>query len=59
MEDTVALLARVPAFETLGPEELARVAEVAVPRAYGTIVLAAFAVLVILAAAGVLLFYPR
>jgi len=33
-EDTVALLARVPAFETLGPEELARVAEVAVPRRY-------------------------
>jgi CRP-like cAMP-binding protein len=33
-EDTVALLARVPTFETLGPEELARVAEVAVPRRY-------------------------
>jgi CRP/FNR family transcriptional regulator len=33
-EDTVALLARVPAFETLGTEELARVAEVAVPRRY-------------------------
>jgi CRP-like cAMP-binding protein len=33
-EDTVALLARVPTFETLGPEELAHVAEVAVPRRY-------------------------
>jgi CRP-like cAMP-binding protein len=33
-EDTVALLARVPTFETLGPEELAHVAEVAVPRHY-------------------------
>jgi CRP/FNR family transcriptional regulator, cyclic AMP receptor protein len=33
-EDTVALLARVPTFETLGPEELAHVAEVAVPRSY-------------------------
>lgn len=33
-EDTVALLARVPAFETLGPEELEHVAEVAVPRRY-------------------------
>jgi CRP-like cAMP-binding protein len=33
-EDTVALLARVPAFETLGPEELGRVGEVAVPRRY-------------------------
>jgi hypothetical protein len=30
-----------------------------VPRSYGTALLAAFAVLVILAAAGVLLFYPR
>ncbi|MFL5818456.1 MAG: Crp/Fnr family transcriptional regulator [Conexibacter sp.] len=34
MEDTIALLARVPTFEALGPEELARVAEVAVPRGY-------------------------
>jgi CRP/FNR family transcriptional regulator, cyclic AMP receptor protein len=33
-EDTVALLARVPTFETLGPEELAHVAAVAVPRRY-------------------------
>ena len=33
-EDTVALLARVPTFETLGPGELAHVAEVAVPRRY-------------------------
>jgi CRP/FNR family transcriptional regulator, cyclic AMP receptor protein len=33
-EDTVALLARVPTFETLGPEELSHVAEVAVPRHY-------------------------
>ena len=33
-EDTVALLARVPTFEALGPEELSRVAEVAVPRRY-------------------------
>lgn len=33
-EDTTTLLARVPAFETLGPEELARVADVAVPRRY-------------------------
>jgi CRP-like cAMP-binding protein len=33
-EDTIALLARVPTFEALGPEELAHVAEVAVPRAY-------------------------
>ena len=30
----VALLARVPVFETLGPAELARVAEVAVPRSF-------------------------
>jgi len=34
MEDTIALLARVPTFEALGPEELARVAQVAVPRGY-------------------------
>jgi len=34
MEDTISLLARVPTFEALGPEELARVAEVAVPRGY-------------------------
>jgi CRP-like cAMP-binding protein len=33
--DTIALLARVPTFEALGPLELARVAEVAVPRSYG------------------------
>ena len=33
-EDTFALLARVPTFETLGREELARVVEVAVPRRY-------------------------
>jgi CRP-like cAMP-binding protein len=33
-EETVALLARVPAFETLGPEELEHVAEVAVPRRF-------------------------
>jgi CRP/FNR family transcriptional regulator len=32
--DTIALLARVPTFEALGPEELARVADVAVPRRY-------------------------
>ena len=31
-EDKIALLHRVPAFSTLGPEELQRVAEVAVPR---------------------------
>jgi len=39
-EDTAALLSRVPVFETLGPEELARVAEVAVPRSFeaGTVV---------------------
>lgn len=39
-EDTAALLARVPVFETLGPAELARVAEVAVPRSFdaGTVV---------------------
>jgi CRP/FNR family transcriptional regulator len=33
-EDTIALLARVPTFETLGPDELARVAELAVPRRF-------------------------
>ncbi len=33
-EETFALLARVPTFETLGREELARVVEVAVPRRY-------------------------
>jgi len=32
--DTIALLARVPTFEALGPEELAHVADVAVPRRY-------------------------
>lgn len=36
----MALLSRVPVFETLGPEELGRVAEVAVPRSFeaGTVV---------------------
>jgi CRP/FNR family transcriptional regulator len=34
-DDTVTLLASVPVFETLGPEELARVADVAVPRHFG------------------------
>jgi CRP-like cAMP-binding protein len=34
--NTIALLHHVPAFETLGDAELARVAEVAVPRQYGT-----------------------
>jgi CRP-like cAMP-binding protein len=34
IEDTISLLARVPAFEALGAEELSHVAEVAVPRAY-------------------------
>lgn len=33
-EDTIALLHRVPVFSTLSDEELARVAEVAVPRAF-------------------------
>jgi CRP/FNR family transcriptional regulator len=33
-EDTVALLARVPVFSTLGEEDLGRVAEVAVPRRF-------------------------
>jgi CRP-like cAMP-binding protein len=33
-DDTIALLARVPTFEALGPDELTHVAEVAVPRAY-------------------------
>jgi CRP-like cAMP-binding protein len=33
-EDTVGLLRRVPVFSTLADEELARVAEVAVPRGY-------------------------
>jgi CRP/FNR family transcriptional regulator len=33
-EPTAALLARVPVFETLGPDDLERVAEVAVPRAF-------------------------
>ncbi len=32
--DAVKLLARVPTFETLGPEELERVAQVAVPRSF-------------------------
>jgi len=33
-EDTIALLARVPTFETLAPEDLSRVAELAVPRRF-------------------------
>ena len=33
-EETIALLARVPTFEALGEEELAHVAEVAVPRGW-------------------------
>src|ERR671932_330621 len=33
--DTVALLARVPVFAELAPEDLARVAEVCVPRRFG------------------------
>ncbi len=33
-EDTIALLGRVPAFSALAPEDLARVAEVAVPRTF-------------------------
>ena len=33
-EDTIALLERVPAFSTLAPEDLARVADVAVPRTF-------------------------
>jgi len=34
-EDTVALLHRVPVFSTLGADDLAQVAEVAVPRSFG------------------------
>jgi CRP/FNR family transcriptional regulator, cyclic AMP receptor protein len=34
MEDTIALLMRVPMFATLGDEDLARVAEVTVPRRF-------------------------
>ena len=34
VDDTIALLARVPTFEALGPDELTHVAEVAVPRSY-------------------------
>ncbi len=34
-QDAVTLLAAVPVFETLGPVELERVAEVAVPRTFG------------------------
>ncbi len=34
-EETIALLHRVPAFSTLSDEDLARVAEVAVPRQFG------------------------
>ena len=33
-QDVVELLGRVPVFETLGPDDLARVAEVAVPRRF-------------------------
>src|SRR5947209_15323197 len=33
-EDTIALLERVPAFSALAPEDLARVADVAVPRTF-------------------------
>jgi len=33
-DDTISLLARVPTFEALGPDELARVAELAVPRRF-------------------------
>src|SRR4051795_7246118 len=33
-QDTAALLGRVPVFEGLGPAELARVADVAVPRSF-------------------------
>ena len=33
-QDVVALLERVPVFETLGPEDLAQVAQVAVPRRF-------------------------
>jgi CRP/FNR family transcriptional regulator len=35
LEETIALLHRVPVFSTLGEEELARVADVAVPRGFG------------------------
>ncbi|HEU4702540.1 MAG TPA: Crp/Fnr family transcriptional regulator [Conexibacter sp.] len=34
IDDTIALLARVPTFEALEPDELTHVAEVAVPRSY-------------------------
>ncbi len=34
IDDTISLLARVPTFEALGPDELTHVAEVAVPRSY-------------------------
>jgi CRP-like cAMP-binding protein len=34
LEDSIALLGAVPVFETLGPEDLRRVAEVAVPRRF-------------------------
>jgi CRP/FNR family transcriptional regulator len=33
-QDTAALLARVPVFETLGPDEIVHVADVAVPRSF-------------------------
>jgi CRP/FNR family cyclic AMP-dependent transcriptional regulator len=35
-QDTLDLLARVPVFETLGAEDLARVADVALPRAFAS-----------------------
>jgi CRP/FNR family transcriptional regulator len=34
--DTLALLAKVPVFETLAPDDLGRIAEVAVPRSFET-----------------------
>jgi CRP/FNR family transcriptional regulator len=34
IDDTISLLARVPTFEALGPDELTHVAEVAVPRTW-------------------------
>ena len=34
IDDTISLLASVPTFEALGPDELTHVAEVAVPRSY-------------------------
>ncbi len=34
-EETIGLLARVPVFETLAPDDLSRVAEVCIPRQFG------------------------